>query len=293
MSETRQKILIVDDEEKMRRVLEIMLQRMGHQVGAAQSGEDALEKLEQASYDLVISDLRMSGIDGAELLARLRAAGNDVPFIIVTAHGSIESAVAAMKSGANDYLLRPFDIETLKLALDRVFASRRMRQQNDFLREELDKDWSGLIGSSPAMREVYEKVRLVAPNKTAVLITGETGTGKELVARAIHHASPRGERLFVAVNCAAIPAEMIESELFGYEKGAFTGANVSKPGKFESAHTGTVFLDEIGDVPASVQVKLLRVLQEREFERLGGTRTIKVDVRLIAATNRDLRAALE
>ncbi|MDB5975474.1 MAG: DNA-binding response regulator [Nevskia sp.] len=292
MSAIRQKILIVDDEEKMRRVLEIMLQRMGHQVGSAENGEDALQKLESASYDLVISDLRMPGIDGAELLGRLREAGNDVPFIIVTAHGSIESAVAAMKKGANDYLLRPFDMETLKLALDRVFATRRMRQQNDFLRAELDRGWGGLIGTSQLMREVYEKVRLVAPNKTAVLITGETGTGKELIARAIHQASPRNERLFVAVNCAAIPAEMIESELFGYEKGAFTGAHKDRIGRFELASGGTLFLDELTEMPIALQSKLLRVLQDQVIERLGSSHSIPLDLRVVVATNRDPRRAI-
>ena len=292
MSAIRQKILIVDDEDKMRRVLEIMLQRMGHQVGSAENGEDALQKLEGASYDLVISDLRMPGIDGAELLGRLREAGNDVPFIIVTAHGSIESAVAAMKNGANDYLLRPFDIETLKLALDRVFATRRMRQQNDFLRAELDRGWGGLIGTSQVMREVYEKVRLVAPNKTAVLITGETGTGKELIARAIHQASPRNERLFVAVNCAAIPAEMIESELFGYEKGAFTGAHKDRIGRFELASGGTLFLDELTEMPIALQSKLLRVLQDQVIERLGSSHSIPLDLRVVVATNRDPRRAI-
>ncbi|WP_029921627.1 sigma-54-dependent transcriptional regulator [Nevskia soli] len=292
MSAIRQKILIVDDEEKMRRVLEIMLQRMGHQVGSAENGEDALQKLEDASYDLVISDLRMPGIDGAELLGRLREAGNDVPFIIVTAHGSIESAVAAMKNGANDYLLRPFDIETLKLALDRVFATRRMRQQNDFLRAELDRGWGGLIGTSQVMREVYEKVRLVAPNKTAVLVTGETGTGKELIARAIHQASPRNERLFVAVNCAAIPAEMIESELFGYEKGAFTGAHKDRIGRFELASGGTLFLDELTEMPIALQSKLLRVLQDQVIERLGSSHSIPLDLRVVVATNRDPRRAI-
>ena len=292
MSAIRQKILIVDDEEKMRRVLEIMLQRMGHQVGSAENGEDALQKLEDASYDLVISDLRMPGIDGAELLGRLREAGNDVPFIIVTAHGSIESAVAAMKNGANDYLLRPFDIETLKLALDRVFATRRMRQQNDFLRAELDRGWGGLIGTSQVMREVYEKVRLVAPNKTAVLVTGETGTGKELIARAIHQASPRNERLFVAVNCAAIPAEMIESELFGYERGAFTGAHKDRIGRFELASGGTLFLDELTEMPIALQSKLLRVLQDQVIERLGSSHSIPLDLRVVVATNRDPRRAI-
>ena len=292
MTANSQKILIVDDEQKMRRVLEIMLQRMGHHVGVAEGGEQAFEQLQSGSYDLVISDLRMAGIDGAELLARLRGAGNEVPFIMVTAHGSIESAVAAMKGGATDYILRPFDIETLKLALDRVFTSQRMRRQNAFLRAEIDKGWGGLIGGSAAMRGVYQKVLLVAPNKTAVLITGETGTGKELIARAIHQSSPRRERLFVAVNCAAIPAEMIESELFGYDKGAFTGAHKDRIGKFELASGGTLFLDELTEMPIALQSKLLRVLQDNVIERLGSNDAIPLDLRVVVATNRDPRLAI-
>ena len=293
MSSTGQKILIVDDEDKMRRVLEIMLQRMGYRVAAAENGEQALEQLQGESFDLVISDLRMPLIDGASLLERLRIAGNDVPFIIVTAHGSVESAVDAMRNGASDYILRPFDIETLKLAIDRVFAAERMQQQNSFLRSELEKSWNGMVGDSEAMRRVYEKVRLVAPNKTSVFITGETGAGKELIAHAIHQASPRRERLFVAVNCAALPAEMIESELFGYDRGAFTGALKDRVGKFELANGGTIFLDELVEMPIGLQAKLLRVLQENLVERLGSNRSIPLDVRLIAATNRDPRAAVE
>ena len=293
MTMSAQRILVVDDEKNMRRVLEIMLQRMGHQAGVAESGEQALELLERQSYDLVISDLRMSGIDGAELLRRLRSAGNDVPFIIVTAHGSIESAVAAMKEGANDYILRPFDVETLRLALDRVFGAERMRLQNAFLRAELDKGWGEMVGSGAAMQRVYERVRLVAPNKTAVLIAGETGTGKELIARAIHQSSPRRERLFVAVNCAAIPAEMIESELFGYEKGAFTGAHKDRIGKFELSSGGTLFLDELTEMPIALQSKLLRVLQDGVIERLGGNTQVPLDLRVVVATNRNPRQAVD
>lgn len=293
MISTGQKILIVDDEDKMRRVLEIMLQRMGYRIGVAENGEQALERLQQDSYDLVISDLRMPGLDGAALLERLRQAGNAVPFIIVTAHGSIESAVAAMKRGASDYILRPFDIDTIKLSIDRVFAAEQMQRQNAFLRAELDKGRGGLIGDSEAMRRVLEKVHLVAPSKTSVLITGETGTGKELVAHAIHQASPRRDRLFVAINCAAIPATMIESELFGYEKGAFTGAHKDRVGKFELSDGGTIFLDELPEMPIALQTKLLRVLQENVIERLGSNRGIPLDLRIIAATNRDPRKAIE
>jgi len=293
MISTGQKILVVDDEDKMRRVLEIMLQRMGYQISVAEDGEQALEQCKLDSFDLVISDLRMPGIDGAALLERLRSSGNSVPFIVVTAHGSIESAVAAMKKGASDYILRPFDIDTLKLAIDRVFAAERMRQQNAFLRAELEKGKSGLIGDSAAMMRIHEEIRLVAPSKTPVLITGETGTGKELVAHAIHQSSPRSDRLFVAINCAAIPSTMIESELFGYEKGAFTGAHKDRIGKFELASGGTVFLDELPEMPTVLQAKLLRVLQDNVIERLGGNRRIPLDIRVVAATNREPRRAIE
>ena len=292
MTSGGKKILIVDDEEKMRRVLEIMLQRMGFHIGVAENGEQALERLQQDSFDLVISDLRMPGLDGAALLDRLRQAGNAVPFIIVTAHGSIESAVAAMKRGASDYILRPFDIETIKLSIDRVFAAEQMLRQNAFLRAELEKGRGGLIGDSETMRRVMDKVRLVASSKTSVLITGETGTGKELIAHAIHEASPRRDRLFVAINCAAIPATMIESELFGYEKGAFTGAHKDRIGKFELSDGGTLFLDELPEMPIALQTKLLRVLQESMVERLGSNRGIPLDLRVIAATNRDPRKAI-
>jgi two-component system, NtrC family, response regulator AtoC len=293
MITTGQKILVVDDEDKMRRVLEIMLQRMGYQIIVAENGEQAFEQCQLDSYDLVISDLRMPGIDGAALLERLRSSGNSVPFIIVTAHGSIESAVAAMKKGASDYILRPFDIDTLKLSIDRVFAAERMQQQNAFLRAELDKGRTGLVGDGPAMKRIREKIQLVASGKTPVLITGETGTGKELVAHAIHQSSPRRDRLFVAVNCAAIPSTMIESELFGYEKGAFTGALKDRVGKFELSSGGTIFLDELPEMPTALQAKLLRVLQDSVIERLGGNRRMPLDLRVIAATNREPRKAIE
>jgi two-component system response regulator AtoC len=288
-----QKILIVDDEDKMRRVLEIMLQRMGYSVVAANDGIEALDLLQSESFDLVISDLRMPRLDGVALLERLRASGNEVPVIIVTAHGTIESAVGAMKLGACDYILRPFDIEALKLSIDRVFDAGRIRRQNLFLRDELEKSRSGLVGGSIAMQRVHEKIQLVASSKTTVLITGETGTGKELVALAIHRASPRRDALFVPINCAAIPAEIIESELFGYEKGAFTGAHKDRVGKFELASGGTLFLDEITEMPIALQAKLLRVLQESVIERLGSNRSIPLDLRIVAATNRDARRAIE
>lgn len=288
-----QRVLVVDDEAKMQRVLEIMLKRMGHEVLRAHHGRAALETLKDQAVDLVISDLRMPEMTGTELLQSLRAQGNEVPVIIMTAYGTVESAVEAMKLGACDYIVRPFDIDALELTVERILAEGRMRRQNDFLRQEVDKGWQGFIGQSPPMQTVYDLIRQVAPGKTSVLITGETGTGKELAARAIHRASPRANALFVPINCAAIPADILESELFGYEKGAFTGAVKQRIGKFEMADGGTLFLDELTEMPIALQAKLLRVLQENVIERLGGNRAIPVDARIVTATNRDPRQAIQ
>ena len=287
-----QRVLVVDDEAKMQRVLEIMLKRMGHEVTCANDGQQALQALQATLADLVISDLRMPGMSGIELLQSIRAQGNEVPVIIMTAHGTIESAVEAMKLGACDYIVRPFDVEALELTVNRVLASSRMRRQNDFLRLEAEKGWGDFIGQSAAMQRIYDLIRQVGPSKATVLITGETGTGKELVARAIHRASPRHDALFVPINCAAIPADILESELFGYEKGAFTGASRNRIGKFELADGGTLFLDELTEMPMALQAKLLRVLQENVIERLGSNRNISIDIRVIAATNRDPRQAV-
>ncbi len=286
------RIVVVDDEPRMRRVLEIMLRKMDHEVVCAADGHEALQRIQEGLVDLVISDLRMPGMGGIELLNALRAQGNSVPVIVITAHGTIQSAVEAMKLGACEYMLRPFDMPVLQGAIDRILAVRDMARQNDFLRHEIEREWGGFVGEGAAMKAVLDQIRLVAPNKTTVLITGETGTGKELVARAIHRASPRAGELFVPINCAAIPDEMLESELFGYEKGAFTGAHKDRVGKFELAHGGTLFLDELPEMPIGLQAKLLRVLQESVVERLGSNRPVPIDIRLIAATNRDPRAAI-
>ncbi|MHB1076424.1 sigma-54-dependent transcriptional regulator [Thiobacillus sp.] len=280
-------ILVVDDEPKMRRVLEIMLQKMGHRVLAAGNGVEALALFQANSVDLVITDLRMPEMDGIELLAALRAQASDVPVMVITAHGTIETAVAAMKHGACDYILRPFDIDVVELAVERVLNGAAVAQQNAFLRQEIERGWDAFVGTSEPMRTVYELIQRVGPSKASVLITGDTGTGKELAARALHHASPRRDKLFVPINCAAIPADILESELFGYEKGAFTGAVKERVGKFELADGGTIFLDELTEMPLPLQVKLLRVLQENTIERLGGNRVIELDLRVIAATNRD------
>jgi two-component system, NtrC family, response regulator AtoC len=285
-------ILIADDEPHMRRLLEIMLQKMGHTVFAARDGQEALELARKNPVDLVITDLRMPRMDGITLLSRLREEGQDVPVIVITAHGTVESAVDAMKRGASDYLLRPFDLDALELAIERVLGSAEMTRHNAFLREELNRGWEGFVGASGPMQAVYQQIRQVAPSRATVMITGETGTGKELAARAIHAASTRSDKLFVPINCAAIPAEMLESELFGHEKGAFTGAIKERIGKFELADGGTLFLDEITEMPMALQAKLLRVLQEGALERLGSNRTIRLDLRMIAASNRDPREAI-
>jgi two-component system, NtrC family, response regulator AtoC len=280
-------ILVVDDEPKMRRVLEIMLQKMGHRVLVAGNGVEALEIFRAQAVDLIITDLRMPEMDGIELLARLRAQESDVPVMVITAHGTIETAVSAMKHGACDYLLRPFDIDVVEHAVQRVLNDAEVARQNAFLRQEINRGWDAFIGTSEPMKAVYELIQRVGPSKASVLITGETGTGKELAARAVHNASPRRDKLFVPINCAAIPADILESELFGYEKGAFTGAVKERVGKFELADGGTIFLDELTEMPMALQAKLLRVLQENTIERLGGNRVINLDIRVIAATNRD------
>ena len=234
----------------------------------------------------------MPEMGGIDLLIALRAQASDVPVIVVTAHGTIETAVAAMKHGASDYVLRPFDMDVLMLAVDRALNSAIIARQNAFLREEMNRGWDAFIGTSKPMQELYQIIQRAGPSKASVLITGETGTGKELAARALHNASPRREQLFVPINCAAIPADMLEGELFGHEKGAFTGALRERIGKFELADGGTLFLDEITEMPIALQPKLLRVLQENVIERLGSNRTIPLDIRIVAATNRDARDAI-
>src|SRR5579872_5528306 len=287
------RILVVDDEEKLRRVIELQLATAGFDVDKAASAEEGLKLAERA--DLVVTDLKLPGMDGLELLAAIRRQNMNAPVIVMTAFGSIEVAVQAMKAGALDFLLKPFSLDHLMAIVQKGLEVRALRDENRKLREELGKryEYDNIVGHSPAMQEIYSTISRVAPTRATVLLCGESGVGKDLIARAIHFHSPRKDRPFVKINCTALPENLMESELFGYEKGAFTGAAQSKPGKFEQADTGTVFLDEIGDVPPSIQVKLLRVLQEREFERLGSNKTRHIDVRVIAATNQDLRAALE
>jgi two-component system response regulator AtoC len=280
-----QRILAVDDEPSMRRLLEISLRQAGYQPVLATNGREALELLKKDGADLVVSDLHMPGMGGLQLLEKMRGAGIDIPVIIITAQGEIKTAIEAMKLGASDYLLRPFDLETLEIAISRAFSVSRLKIENKFLRDEAERGITQLIGQSHPMQKVQQAISQVGPEKATVLVVGETGTGKELVARAIHQHSPRNTALFVAVNCAAIPSEMLESELFGHERGAFTGAVKERIGKFELADGGTLFLDEVTEMPVHLQAKLLRALQEGVIERLGSNRDIPVDLRIIAATN--------
>ncbi len=286
-------ILVIEDEDKYRRVIGLHLSSAGHQVRAAATAEEGLKNA--ADADLVVTDLKLPGMDGLEFLDKLHAQNNHTPVIVMSAFGTVENAVEAMKKGAVDFLPKPFSLDHLSVVVDKALEVRKLRDENRELREALNQryQFENIVGRSAAMQEIFATVSRVAPTRATVLLCGESGVGKDMIARAIHHHSPRKDKPFVKINCTAIPENLMESELFGYEKGAFTGANTSKPGKFEQANNGTAFLDEIGDVPASIQVKLLRVLQEREFERLGSNRTQHVDVRVIAATNVDLRAALE
>jgi DNA-binding NtrC family response regulator len=287
------RILIIEDEEKLRRVMELQLRTAGFDVDQAGTAEDGLKLADSA--ELIVTDLRLPGMDGLQLLSTLRERGLQTPIVVMTAFGSIETAVEAMKAGAVDFLPKPFSLDHLMAVVGKALELRTLRDENRKLREELGHryQFDNIVGRSPAMREIFATVERVAPTRATVLLAGESGVGKDMIARAIHQHSPRRDHPFVKINCTALPENLMESELFGYEKGAFTGANVTKPGKFEQADTGTVFLDEIGDVPATVQVKLLRILQEREFERLGSNKTRHIDVRVLAATNVDLREALE
>jgi DNA-binding NtrC family response regulator len=286
-------ILVIEDEEKYRRVISLHLSSTGYSVKAAGTAEDGLKLAAEA--DLILTDLKLPGMDGLAFLEQLRAQNMLTPVIVMSAFGTMEIAVEAMKKGAVDFLPKPFSLDHLSVKVEQALEVRKLRDENRDLREALGEKYQfeNIIGHSPAMQEIFATITRVAPTRATVLLCGESGVGKDMIARAIHQHSPRKDKPFVKINCTAIPENLMESELFGYEKGAFTGANISKPGKFEIANTGTVMLDEIGDVPGSIQVKLLRVLQEREFERLGSNRVQHTDVRVVAATNVDLREALE
>ncbi len=295
MSREKPSILVVEDEAKLRRLIELQLTEDDFIARSAPDAETALDMLNKDAFDLVVTDFKLPGMTGLEFLNAAKNIDANLPVIMMTAYGTVESAVDAMKAGASDYVLKPFSLTELVMVIRKELAARELREENRSLREALGRryEYKNIVARSEKMQAVLSLVERVAPSNSTVLIGGESGVGKDLIARAIHEHSRRASGPFIKINSTAIPETLLESELFGYEKGAFSGATGSKPGKFELADKGTLFLDEIGDVPAAIQVKLLRVLQEREFERLGGTKTHKVDVRLIAATNRDLRAALE
>ncbi len=284
------RVLVVDDEANLRKVLAAMLRKEGYEVTLAADGEQGLAELAKNGADVVVTDLVMPKVGGLDVLKGSLALNPDVPVIIITAHGTVDSAVEAIKLGAFDYVTKPFEQAEIRQVIEKAAKTRDLSRSNVSGDE---KSRAALVGASPAMQEVFKVIEKVADTPSTVLITGESGTGKELVATALHAGSSRRQKPLIKINCAAIPKELMESELFGYERGAFTGAVSSKPGRFELADGGTLFLDEIGEVPVEMQVKLLRVLQESEFERVGGIKTIRVDVRLIAATNRDLKKDIE
>ena len=289
----KKQVLIVDDEPNLRKILAAQLSRDGYEVMLAEDGEQGLTMLRENHIDLVVTDLKMPKVDGMTLLREALRESPDLPIVMITAHGTVDTAVEALKLGAFDYLTKPFDKDEVRQVVAKALKTRALAQEEatsgvPFAPPEAGARF-GIIGASAGLTDLYAVLERVADSPTTVLITGESGTGKELVARALHEHSMRKDKPFIKVNCAAIPKELIESELFGYERGAFTGAVSSKPGRFELANGGTLFLDEVGEIPVEMQVKLLRALQESEFERVGGIKTIHVDVRLVAATNRDLK----
>ncbi len=288
-------ILIVDDDAAHRQMLEAVLGAEGYRTGLAADGRQAVEAVEQKFYDLVLMDIRMNRMGGIVALKRIKEISPGIPIIIMTAYASVDTAVDALKSGAYDYLTKPLDIDELKILVKKALRHFELEKENKYLKERVSDrfDFSNIIGRSETMGKLFETISLVAPSDATVMIRGESGTGKELVANAIHENSGRKERPFIKVNCAALPETLLESELFGHEKGAFTGANARKKGRFAQAHTGTIFLDEIAEMSAATQAKILRVLQEQEFEPLGGTQSTKVDIRVIAATNRNLEQEIE
>jgi len=284
------RILIVDDEESFRNILTVILKKEGYEVEGAANGEEGLSKVSSAEFDHVLCDIRMPQMDGLEFLQESKKVGVDVPIIMMSAYGTIDTAIEAMKLGAYDYISKPFKPDEIVLTLKKAEERERLRKENELLKKEVKKEYSfeNIVSKNDKMNKIFEIIRKVAPYKSTILITGESGTGKELIAKAIHYHSDRAKNLFVPVNCGAIPENLLESELFGHVKGAFTDAIRTKKGLFEEADEGTVFLDEIGELPSQLQVKLLRVLQEGEIRRVGESKSIQVDVRIIAATVKDL-----
>ena len=288
-------VMVVDDEKNIRAGLGKAIELDGHNVILAEDGQQALDQLENEEVDLIIADLKMPRVSGEELLRRVVQSYPTLPVIILTGHGTIETAVQAMRDGAYDFLTKPVNLDRLSLLVKRALSTRELALQHRALQEELDqrRQFSNIIGKSAEMKRIFDVVRQVAPTRASVLITGDSGVGKELIADAIHNMSNRKGKPFVKVHCAALSESLLESELFGHEKGAFTGAVARKRGRFELAHLGSVFLDEIGEIAPSVQIKILRVLQEKTFERVGGEQTLEVDVRIISATNKDLKREIE
>src|SRR6476620_11193597 len=290
MAEAQKHLLIVEDEAPLRAAIAEQLTDRGYRVEQADSGETALSKLADFAFDIIITDLRLPGVDGSAVIEFAVARYPDIIAIVVTGYGTVKDADEAIKRGAWDFVSKPFQIDELLHVLDSALEQRRLKSENAYLRAQLEERYrfEGIIGKSRVMKLLFQLLETVAPTNSTILITGETGTGKEVVARAIHHNSPRRMHRFVALNCSAIPETLLEAELFGHVRGAFTGAVGNRQGRLEQAHKGTLFLDEVGTMSAALQMKLLRVLQEREFERVGDSNTIKVDVRVIAATNSDL-----
>jgi len=289
------KILVVDDEPSQRQMLKANLSLDSYQVHEADDGSNAIKRVSQEFFDLILMDNRMSQMDGLDALREIKKISPGIPVIIITAHASVETAVEALQAGAHDYLTKPLDMEELRIKIRQTLEFWRLKEENILQRRRLDNlfDASRIVGRSPVMKQILEIVATVAPTEASVLILGESGTGKELIANALHQGSNRADKRYIKVNCAALPETLLESELFGHEKGAFTGAVNRRPGRFELADGGTIFLDEIGEMTLATQAKLLRVLQEREFEPLGSTRTVKVDIRIIAASNKVLKEEVE
>ena len=289
-NKNRQTILVVDDDNAHRTMLRTLVGGWGYDIVEADDGSTAIEKVQERPFDLILMDVRMLKVSGLEALERIKAFNPAIPVTIMTAYSSVETAIEALKKGAYDYLTKPLDFDKLRLTIERAMEHTRLKEENRLLKENLGKhfDMQNIIGRSPAMISLLETVAHVAPSEATVMITGESGTGKELIAGVIHHNSPRKDGPFVKINCAAITETLLESELFGHEKGAFTGADRRKEGRFYQANQGSIFLDEVSEMPLTMQVKLLRVLQERELTRVGGEKVIAVDVRVIAATNKDL-----
>lgn len=292
---TRYRILIVDDEDNVRRMLTTAFSLQGHETHCASNGEEALQRFADAPPDVVLMDIRMPEMNGIDALKVMRTQQPRIPVILMTAYAEVETAVEALRSGAFDYVIKPFDLDELNLLIQRALQLQAMKQEIRSLHQALSTSWQWghILTNSPRMMDICKDTAKIALSQANVLISGESGTGKELIARAIHYNSRRANGPFIKINCAALPESLLESELFGHEKGAFTGAQTQRQGLFERAHQGTLLLDEIGEMPLVLQAKLLRILQEREFERVGGHQTIQVDIRIVAATNRDLHAMVK